>query len=273
MNTSRVSLVTAASSRTWWPTRLPLPPTPFRSHRSLATRSATVSAATRLGWVQMTRHPAPTPASMASSRRYWGTWVVLPLPVSPHTTAASRDRKERRSSSLSEAMGRASRNSRMATHSGSPRRATASRRSRSLSSRNKGPLESLKPRALAVFESLEPAAASASASHESTAASTGSDASPPAAPSVAPAPPTRDKPASRLSTNSSRVGSPPPSPAPPARPSRVSRAAACASSAHRLHAALNSAGSSEGIGPAGAAPEDPAPEEAAPDGPGAPRAR
>mmetsp|Transcript_9817 Transcript_9817/g.32433 ORF Transcript_9817/g.32433 Transcript_9817/m.32433 type:complete len:241 (-) Transcript_9817:205-927(-) len=89
MNVRRVSFVTFASKRTWCPTKLPYPPGPFRSHLSLETRSATLNAATLRGCVHTTRHPEPTPRSIQSSRRYCGTWVVLPDPVSPHTTAAS----------------------------------------------------------------------------------------------------------------------------------------------------------------------------------------
>lgn len=71
------------SNSATYPTCAPGPP--HRSAISSATRSATLHAATRRGWVQIMR-AVGSPAASASSRMSCGTWVVLPHPVSPHTT-------------------------------------------------------------------------------------------------------------------------------------------------------------------------------------------
>jgi len=77
MNLIAVCSPTASLKRTWKPTA---PPSGTCS--SSATRRATERAAIRRGWVQPTMPAAPRPAS----RHSLGSWVVLPLPVSPATT-------------------------------------------------------------------------------------------------------------------------------------------------------------------------------------------
>jgi hypothetical protein len=120
MNVSLVSSHTAASRRTWCPTKDPRAPTPLLSHRSAATRSATVKAATRLGCVQTIRQEDPAPRSIASSNKYCGTCVVFPEPVSPHTTHASCASSAAIRDARSFATGNVSRNARIFAHAASP---------------------------------------------------------------------------------------------------------------------------------------------------------
>ena len=62
--------------RTAYPTA-----SPSGTPSSCAIRSATVRAASRRGWVWAIVPAIPRP----SSRQIFGSWVVLPLPVSPAT--------------------------------------------------------------------------------------------------------------------------------------------------------------------------------------------
>ncbi len=66
-----------SSKRTFQPTAPPRP-TPSSS----AMRAATARAAMRRGWVSVMHPSTPRPASM----QIFGSWVVLPEPVSPATT-------------------------------------------------------------------------------------------------------------------------------------------------------------------------------------------
>ena len=97
MKTMRVESDTLRPNLCLYPT---VPPT--GSFNSAATRSATVTAASRLGWVQAIRRPsAPQPSSMS----IFGSWVVLPDPVSPHTTTTGLPRIAARISSRCSQMG------------------------------------------------------------------------------------------------------------------------------------------------------------------------
>ena len=58
-----------------------MPPGPIGVPSSEAMRSATLRAAMRRGWVWPIIPVMPRP----SSRQILGSWVVLPLPVSPAT--------------------------------------------------------------------------------------------------------------------------------------------------------------------------------------------
>ena len=72
-----MSLPTRSVNRTWYPTVRP-----SSVPSSAATRSATVRAASRRGWVCPIIPATPRP----SSRQILGSWVVFPDPVSPATT-------------------------------------------------------------------------------------------------------------------------------------------------------------------------------------------
>ena len=75
---SRISVSARLRSlkRTAYPTA-----SPSGTPSSCAIRSATVRAASRRGWVWAIVPAIPRP----SSRQIFGSWVVLPLPVSPAT--------------------------------------------------------------------------------------------------------------------------------------------------------------------------------------------
>lgn len=106
-NKRRVSLPLTPSSRTLYPTyikeqiklnnvwsskfwirlgRIQLTDSPRFSPLSAATLSETDIADIRLGCVQTMLHAAPRFASISFSKINWGSWVVLPQPVSPETT-------------------------------------------------------------------------------------------------------------------------------------------------------------------------------------------
>ena len=78
MNLTRVSAVV-------WSWKRILAPTRFGAPISSASRSATARAAMRRGWVQPIMPAVPRPAS----RHILGSWVVLPLPVSPMTMSTA----------------------------------------------------------------------------------------------------------------------------------------------------------------------------------------
>ena len=155
------------------------------------------------------------------------------------------------SSSRSAAIGSVSRNSRIAIHSLLPRIAAAFFRSPSLVALNAGsPSDDPPSSRPASLDRRELFRASGITSQESAVSVAAAGASPPTAPG--PAARVAFKPESKPPTNSSRVGSPfVPSveDEPPPAPSCLFPVAwTCTSSAHRLHAALKSRGSSAGIG-------------------------
>ena len=69
---------------------------------SSATRRARLIAATRRGWVTATALLSP---SSPLSSRNWGSWVLLPLPVSPTSTSTCVARSSRSSASRASQMG------------------------------------------------------------------------------------------------------------------------------------------------------------------------
>ncbi len=88
---TRVSPPTWSVKRTFQPTALP-----SGVFSSSATRSATVRAASRRGWVCPISPLTPRP----SSRQILGIWVVLPEPVSPATITTWWSRMAARISSF-----------------------------------------------------------------------------------------------------------------------------------------------------------------------------
>ena len=59
---------------------------PRGSPLSADTLSATAMADILRGWVQIMLQNAPRPDSISDSNIYWGSWVVLPHPLSPDIT-------------------------------------------------------------------------------------------------------------------------------------------------------------------------------------------
>lgn len=63
---------------------------PSGSPLSVDTLSATAIADILRGCVQIMLQNAPRPDSVSDSSMYWGSWVVLPQPVSPDITMTYR---------------------------------------------------------------------------------------------------------------------------------------------------------------------------------------
>ena len=96
-NLISVRLSHSASKRTLWPTRVSAEPRPSSSR----SRRAIESAAIRRGCVHPIVPASPRPSSSAS----FGSWVVLPEPVSPATITTGCSATAARSSSQRSAIG------------------------------------------------------------------------------------------------------------------------------------------------------------------------